>query len=407
MSSLNYIIISMKILFVLFSLPHLSQSAMYSDLVNVFNDNGHNVFPIAPINNEHSKSYLSNENGIDVLRVKTKDVFSKNLIEKGLANVLLSFQYKKALQKYWKHESFDLVIVATPSVMFADFITFVKEKTSAKVFLLQKDIFPQNAVDLGFMKKNSIIYRFFKKHEVKLLKAANYIGCTSPGNIKYLINHYSFLNNTSLNLVYNSSKLLNVSISHDVIKEKYKLKNKFVVVFGGNMGKPQQLENVLKLAKNASIFNDVIFLIIGKGTEVDNLKNEAFNYGLQNIMFIDRVPREDYFNLLSACNLGLISLHKNFTVPNTPMKLKDYLNAKLPVLASIDRTNDLGELLINHEMGRFAYADDSEQLFNVFKDIYNNEEERIKMGENGYKFCIENLSVQNSYQTIINILNNV
>jgi hypothetical protein len=79
---------------------------------------------------------------------------------------------------------------------------------------------------------------------------------------------------------------------------KYKISDKFVVVFGGNMGKPQQLENVLKLAKNSSIYKDVLFLIIGKGTEVDVLKEEVKILKLCNILFVDKVPREEYFNLI-------------------------------------------------------------------------------------------------------------
>lgn len=326
-------------------------------MVNVFHENGHKVFPMAPINNEDKKNFISSEQGIDVLRVRTRDVFTKNLIQKGIANVLLPYQYKKAFTKFWKQQSIDIIIVATPSVMFADFVAFAKKKTKAKVLLLQKDIFPQNAVDLGFMKKGSFIYNFFKKNEVKLLKVADKIGCTSTGNKEYLLEHYPFLQEQNLDIVYNSTKLLQKESGENLeIKMKYKISDKFVVVFGGNMGKPQQLENVLKLAKNSSIYKDVLFLIIGKGTEVDVLKEEVKKLKLCNILFVDKVPREEYFNLICNCSLGLISLHQDFTVPNTPMKLNDYMNAGIPILASIDRGNDLGELLVSNNFRKICFC---------------------------------------------------
>ena len=406
MNFLTYILINLNILFVFFTLPDLSQSSMYSDMVNIFHENGHKVFPMAPTNNKETKSIILNEQGIDVLRVKTRDVFSKDLIQKGIANVLLPYQYKKAFLKFWKKQSFDLIIVATPSVMFADFVSYAKKKTDAKVLLLQKDIFPQNAVDLGFMKKDSLIYNFFKKNEIKLLKTADKIGCTSEGNKNYLLKHNLFLKNENLDIVYNSTKLLKKNLEdNSLITEKYNTVGKFVVVFGGNMGKPQQLENVLQLAKNTSIYKDVLFLIIGKGTEVDELKKEVQNMNLSNILFVDKVPREEYFNLLSNCNLGLISLHQDFTVPNTPMKLNDYLNAGIPVLASIDRGNDLGNILVNNNMGLFAYADSPNELFLAFKELYLNKEECFDIGKNGNKFCHENLSAEKSYEKIISILN--
>lgn len=389
----------MNILFVFFTLPHLSQSSMYSDIVNEFKKNGHNVLPMAPLISDSSKSYISSENQIEVLRVKTLDVFSKNLFVKGFANLLLSYQYKNAFTLFWKNRHIDLVVVATPSVMFADFIVDIKKSKASKVYLMQKDIFPQNAVDLGFMKKKSLMYNFFKKNECKLLTAADIIGCTSPGNINYFLRNYSFLDKKKVQLLYNNSKLFN---RLDVFKiDNNDFSDMFTVVFGGNMGKPQQLENVLNLAKRTQNFKDILFIVIGKGTEIGKLKDLASQMGVYNLKFIDSLSREKYFKLISSCNLGLISLHQDFTVPNTPMKLNDYLNAGIPVLASIDRGNDLGELLIQNKMGKYAYSDSPEMLFEQFVKLYNDRELCVKLGKNGYNFCCKNLSVEKAYLDII------
>lgn len=389
----------MNILFVFFTLPHLSQSSMYSDMVNEFQKNGHKVLPMAPIISDSSKSYISIENQIEVLRVKTFDVFSKNLFEKGFANVLLSYQYKNAFTLFWKSKAIDLVIVATPSVMFADFVSDIKNSKGSKVYLMQKDIFPQNAVDLGLMKKKSLQFKFFKKKECKLLKVADIVGCTSPENINYFLSNYSFLEKKKVQLLYNNSKLFNRS-------DEFKFDNKdfsemFTVVFGGNMGKPQQLENVLNLAKRTLNFKDVLFIVIGKGTEIEKLKEVASQMGVYNLKFIDSLSRENYFKLISSCNLGLISLHQDFTVPNTPMKLNDYLNAGIPVLASIDRNNDLGELLVQNKMGKYAYSDSPDLLFEQFLMLYEDKSLCNELGKNGYDFCLNNLSVEKAYLDVL------
>jgi len=263
-----------------------------------------------------------------------------------------------------------------------------------------KDIFPQNAVDLGFMRKDGFFYNFFKNNEIKLLQSADWIGCTSPGNMKYLLKNYSFLKEEDIRLLYNCTNILDIP-GDKTLLSKYNLQNKFILVFGGNMGKPQQLENILFLAKRSSIYKDVLFLIIGKGTEVENLKQDAADLNLNNITFLDKVPREDYFALLANCNIGLISLHQDFTVPNTPMKLNDYLNAGIPVLASIDRNNDLGDLLIQNKMGRYAYADSPDDLFEEFKLLHENKSLCSELGQNGKKFCFENLSTERAYEEIL------
>ena len=369
-------------------------------MVNEFQKNGHTVMPMAPIISGSSRSGNSLENNIEVLRVKTFDVFSKNTLVKGFANLLLSYQYKRAYRAYWNEKPVDLIIVATPSVMFADFVDYVKKSKVAKVYLMQKDIFPQNAVDLGLMKKKSLIYNFFRKNELKLLKTADVIGFTSPGNVKYFSDNYPFLNKEKLKLLYNNTKLFTPT-TDSRSSVSYHLKDKFLVVFGGNMGKPQQLENVLNLAKKCSLYSNVVFLIIGEGTEVGKLKQMVKGMEIYNMEFIVSVPREEYFNLLSNCNIGLISLHQDFSVPNTPMKLNDYLNAGLPILASIDRNNDLGELLVENKMGAYAYADSPHELFEQFLKLYRNQELCTNLGKNGYKFCLKNLSVEKAHSDVI------
>ena len=373
---------------------------MYSDIVNEFQMSGHTVLPMAPIIAGSSKSNISLENGIEVLRVKTYDVFSKNILKKGLANLHLSYQFTKAYLSFWNKKPIDMIIVATPSIMFADFVVYVKKRKLAKVYLMQKDIFPQNAVDLGLIKKKSLIYNFFRKNELKLLETADVIGLTSPGNIKYFSDNYLFLNKEKFQLLYNSSKLFTPDKDSHTSKPHH-LKDKFLVVFGGNMGKPQQLGNVLILAKKCSKLRNVVFLIIGKGTEVEELKHATKKLEINNIEFIDSVPREAYFELLSNCNIGLISLNQNFTVPNTPMKLNDYLNAGIPVLASIDRATDLGDLLVQNKMGLYAYADSMDDLFRNFMTLYQDEELCMRMGRNGYDFCLKNLSVEKACQDIM------
>lgn len=395
----------MNVLFVLFTLPHLSQTSMYSDFVNEFKNKGHNVYPMAPLFSESPNSYISIENEIEVVRVKTFNVFSKKLFIKGISNLLISYQFRRAFKSFWEYKHIDLVIVSTPSIMFADFIVYLKKIKASKVYLMQKDIFPQNAVDLGFIKKDSLIYKFFKYKEYKLLTAADIVGCTSLGNINYFLKNYSFLDKNKFQLLYNNSKLL---FCPDGFKSQHKIhQDMFRVVFGGNMGKPQQIENILNLAKRTLYFKDILFIIIGIGTETQKLKIIAEQMKLSNLKFMDPLPREDYFKLISSCNLGLISLHQDFTVPNTPMKLNDYLNAGIPVLALIDRFNDLGELLVKNKMGKYAYSDSFDMILEQFISLYEDKDLCKELGKNGYVFCVNNLSVEKAYINLLSHINNI
>ena len=126
---------------------------------------------------------------ICLLGVKTLNVTKSSIIEKGIGQVLLEYQFKYAIRKYYKNIHFDLILYSTPPITFTKVIHYLKSRNACAVtYLLLKDIFPQNAVDLGMMKKSGvrgILYKFFRSKEKNLYRVSDFIGCMSPANVTY------------------------------------------------------------------------------------------------------------------------------------------------------------------------------------------------------------------------------
>lgn len=400
----------MKILFLMLAFPKLPTHSMYTDLVCKFYNEGHEVYPVGPLCHDQHKTAIYKEGNIGVLRVKTLDLFDKNPIRKGLANVLLPISYNKAIRKYWGDVTFDVVIVPTPTVMFVDVVKKIKNRCNSKVYLILRDIFPQNAVDLGMIKKGSLLYKYFRTKERNLYQIADKIGCTSQGNVDYILKQETNALLHKLHILNNFSRKVDINIDYnlDLIKDKYNLAGKYISIFGGNMGKPQQVENILFLAKKCSdLYKDAVFLFVGNGTQMIQLQEKVKKEGLNNVRFLNKLSNEEYRELLQICNIGIISLHKNFTVPNTPYKLNDYCAAQLPILASIDYGTDLGRILETNDMGLFSYADNPKDLCVKYDILYHNEQLRKIMGENGSVFFSENMTIDVAYNIIKrNILSN-
>ena len=178
----------MKILFMSMSLE-LGCKDLYCDLIENLIKRGH-VITIVRSQYKISKTNYNKVNGsFSILNVKTGDPFNKNLIKKGLNQILLSNYFKKAIKKYLDKENFDLILYATPPVTLASVVKYCKEKYQAKTFLMLKDIFPQNAVDLRMMKKESIVYKYFRKQEKKYYQYSDFIGCMSQRNKDYVLEH--------------------------------------------------------------------------------------------------------------------------------------------------------------------------------------------------------------------------
>ncbi len=112
-------------------------------------------------------------------------------------------------------------------------------------------------------------------------------------------------------------------------------------IYGGNLGRPQGvgfLLETIRLTKRS----DVYFLIVGSGTELKKIKEWFKENKPKNATLISILPKIDYDKLLAACDVGLIFLNKNFTIPNYPSRLLSYLEMKMPVIAATDPNTDIG-----------------------------------------------------------------
>lgn len=147
----------------------LSERGIYTDLMQEFVNHGHHVYIARP-----SERRFKEETGIKIdqhvtiLNIKTLNFKDCTLIEKGFATLRLEKQFLNATKHYFANVKFDLIIYSTPPITFSKVISYFKKRDSARSYLLLKDIFPQNAVDLGMMKKQGFIHRYFSKKEHEL-----------------------------------------------------------------------------------------------------------------------------------------------------------------------------------------------------------------------------------------------
>ena len=181
----------MNILFLtLVKIDTLEDRGIYHDLMREFVSKGHNVYVISPSERRERKgSKLKSENNVKFLTVRTLNVQKASLIEKGLSTLSIENLFLRGLKKYFSDVKFDLVLYSTPPITFTKIISFIKNKDGATSYLLLKDIFPQNAVDMKILQRHGIIYHYFRNKEKKLYEISDAIGCMSQANKQYIIDH--------------------------------------------------------------------------------------------------------------------------------------------------------------------------------------------------------------------------
>lgn len=392
---------NMNILFLYISLPHLSENGVFTDLIKEFDKQGHNV-KVATPSKKGIDEGINQEAGIDVLRFKTDQLTNNTSnIKKGIAYVKLIHQFPNAIKKHFGKEKFDLIIAHSLPAEIGIIAKILKKRYKAKFYLMLCEYIWQDSVSLGFFKENGLIGRYYKWLEKITVGSADYIGSPSQGNIDFSLKYYPWAKEKNIQLLHYSQAPIQLKSTDEDVKARYGLAGKFVAIYGGNMSIAQKIENVLDLAEACIEYEDIVFLLLGRGQEIEKIKQTAKERNIKNLRFVDFLPKDDYNNLLSVCNVGLVSLNEKLAIPNIPSKTLSYFNLSIPVVASIDRATDYGQYLESAGAGLWSYAGDADKFKENLLKLYNAPKRCKEMGQNGYRFYMENMIPEKAYATIM------
>ena len=402
----------MRIIFLsLVQIDSLDEQGIYQDLLRIFFEEGHSITIVCPVERRKSISTrFIQKDGVNILQVKTLNVQKTNLFEKGLATISLNFLFKRAIQIHISNNSFDLILYSTPPITLTGLIKYLKKSNEAKTYLLLKDIFPQNAVDMGMIHKNGLIHQYFIRQEKQLYKISDRIGCMSSANVEYIKYNNPEIPESILEINPNSidlSKVQGIRQKHENVLARFDIpENKTLFLYGGNLGKPQGVSFLLDLInESATACPEAHFIIVGSGTAYSMLK-KWFNFKAPlNATLIKVLPKEQYDELAACCDIGLILLHPNFTIPNFPSRLLTYMANKMPVLCMTDGVSDIGPLAEKNNFGKWCLNGDLKTSLELIIFFITNKNQRIAMGQNSYNYLLKNFDVRFSYEKIMSLLN--
>ena len=405
----------MQILFLtLMKIYSPSDEGIYMDLMKCFAEKGHKVSIISPLEKkEAGEEEVISAHNISLVRCKTGNLFGVGMLEKGISQMRLASQYLKAVYKYFPETKFDLILYSTPPISLAAVVEKIKKSTDAATYLLLKDIFPQNAVDIGILKP-FMAKALFRNKEKRLYEISDYIGCMSPANVDYLLKNNE-IDSNKVEVCPNSIKVevdISVALSADSIAKsrendreelfaKYDIPvDKTIFLYGGNLGKPQDIPFIIECIKKASTVEEAYFVVCGDGTEYGKLETFVQEYNPKNLSLIKSLPKADYDRLARVSDVGMIFLDHRFSIPNFPSRLLSYLKEGIPVLVCTDKNTDIGRIAVDNDFGLSSVSDNVEDfVLNVSK--LTDKALRLRLGKNGYRYLLENYTVERSYEIIM------
>lgn len=398
----------MNILFLtLLDFASIDEHNIYTDLLREFAKHGHELFVISPVEKRKQlETHLIENKDATILKLLIGNTQKTNIINKGFSTVSIEWIFIRGIKKYFANVKFDMVIYSTPPITFCKAIEYVKNRDGAKTYLLLKDIFPQNAVDIGMLSTTGIkglLYKFFRNKEKKLYSISDRIGCMSQANVNYVLKHNPWIISSIVEVCPNSIEVIDKSvdeISRVSIRKKYDIPlDKKVFVYGGNLGKPQGVDFLIECLKSQSENKEVFFLIVGDGTEYVKLKSFVSEYSQNNVKLMKRLPKEDYDTMVGACDVGMIFLDYRFTIPNFPSRLLSYMQAKLPVLACTDPNTDIGKVIVDGGFGWWCESNESKKVSDCINHVIYCDLK--KYGDLGNQYLNNNYTAKKCFDIII------
>ncbi|MBQ6505547.1 MAG: glycosyltransferase family 4 protein [Flexilinea sp.] len=273
------------------------------------------------------------------------------------------------------------VVWGTSPNLFQGWTAWLSARCKRVKFLLEiRDLWPEFAIAMGALTNRTLI-RMSRWLEKFLYVHADRIIVNSPGFIPYIRD----ICGKTPDLVPNGAdETMFERGNGDAFREKYGLKDDFVVMYSGAHGPANDLETALKAAELLRDRERLRFVFVGSGKDKPRLEDLAAEKGLSNVLFVPAVPKDEIPAVMAAENAGLAILKKLDMFKTTyPNKVFDIMACGDPVICQIDGV--IREVVEENHAGIFVEPGDPQALAQAVLRLASDPGGCREMGENGRK----------------------
>lgn len=257
------------------------------------------------------------------------------------------------------------------------------------------DLFPQNAIDLGVLRNQTLI-RFFRWMERFIYKKAPLLTTISPTNQAHVLNHGGTPDRTTIIPDWVDTTVVAPDREGTDLARELGIEGKFVASFAGVMGFSQDLDTILEAAHLLKEQPEICFLLVGDGVEKPRLQEKATQLGLDNVIFLPMLPREKVIPVFQSSDVCLATLHASVKTSPVPSKIIWGMAAGNTIVACINSENDAHDLIQDAECGITIAPGKPQALADSLVYLQRNQEEARQMGRNGRSYVEGHLSLKYS-----------
>jgi glycosyltransferase involved in cell wall biosynthesis len=372
----------------------------FNELTAQWTDLGHEVTVIAGMMhyNGHEKRaeykgkwFVNNQQGkVNVWRTHVSESYNSGFI--GRLWGYFSFVFSALWAGLFKVKgTYDIILVTSPP-LFIGISGYLLSRIKQKPFVFEiRDLWPESAIDTGVV-TNKLIIKLAFALEAFIYRKAKIINVLTPAFKKTLIEEKNvpedkiiFIPNAA---DFSLSDHLLDTFDVETFRAVNGWTNKFVVTYVGAHGVANHLDQMLATADLMRDSN-LLFVLIGQGMKKKQLQDLAEDMALENIVFLDPVPKAKVFEFIFASDMGA-SVLKNIDTFKTVYSNKtfDYMACKKAIFMAIDGVSRT--LVEEADAGIFVEPENPQDFANKIRLYMNNPELMERQGQSGYRFAKNN-----------------
>lgn len=341
---------------------------------------------------------------VEIFRV-SGTTLDKNVLIYRLINMLTlgSSVFFNSLFKIKKGDEL-LTVSAPPSLPFLS--AFSAKIKNVPYTLIIQDKYPETLVAVKKAKEDSALIKFFNRMNKWLYSNAKKIIVVGR-DMAELVGEQLDGDKNKIEYIPNWAALEEVEPqpkSENKLLKELGIADKFIFLYAGNMGHPQDVESIIQAAEKLINHSEIRFVFIGNGVKRKWIETQIKEKNLDNVILLDPQPRENQSAFLNACDVGFVSLVDKMFGVAMPSRTYNFLAAGKPILALTEKGSEVERVILESEVGWAVQTGNSDELLKKIFEIYENKNSIQEISERARKTALsnhnENLSV-NKYKEVM------
>jgi glycosyltransferase involved in cell wall biosynthesis len=300
----------------------------------------------------------------------------------------------------------NVILMSSPSLIPFLSAVYIARKLKIRLVFEVRDIWPLTFIELGGYSKNNPFIRFLQWIEDKAYRDADRIISNLPMSWIHMVNRgmektkFTWIPNGFSRDDIQNLKQLDESVKNQIPSQK------FIIGYAGTIGTANALEYLIEAANILKYNREIMIIIVGDGRTKSSLIDLKKLYKLNNVIFINSIPKDQVQSLLSLFDICYIGWrnHPIYRYGISANKIFEYLVSEKPILHSYSGVFDI---IKEGDCGLTVPAEDPQAIAKSILEFKSmNINERIRLGKNGKKYAEQNFDYSKLATKLFNVLFN-